>query len=377
MSMLPTPREHAGPNPFRLAPDSGAVYRQLRLLEEVGRRPTRRRVEKPKDAGPDLIAERAEAVLAAARERFTDARAQKALESLVAGEAFNGLRSGIQRAFLNSLQKPAALAAAQRFVEPLAAADRRTQSVMLEAFEAAAPRGAILDVVVHTAISPLFASFEPEEKRRALRFVGGPQASRFSWKGHQTLLDNWWLRVARDLKQVWQPNVEMAMKTWRAFVHQPRVPVVFMKSEAFPGVVLVVVGSPDDPQALAYARIFFLDAQERLQVGLKCPVEPIRGGWSPKVDPKGVAYEFKRTALSLDEALGFVRWIEDNHSVSGPGGLHQPALSQRAVYDGLIQFDLRAPRIIKTLCAHRGEVEWTEGVMIRGKVANPQQKQAA
>lgn len=366
---MPSPtRDYAGPNPERLAPDSGAEYRQHRLLEEVGRRPHRPRLQPVQAASADPLCCPRTSAIAAARARLEAGQPQEVFDELVTSEAFTSLRDGVQRVLLSLMRSTPVLAATKRYVPALAGADRQTQSAMLEVFEVVAPRPSVMDVVVRWAASPLFAALDGPDRRRALRLLSGPTASPHSWTGRQATLDDWWLRVTQDAEEAWGPDVHIARSAWRSFVFEPRMPVFFMKSDAFPGVALVVVGSPDDPNALAYARVFFLDEQDRLQVGLKSPVEPIRGGWSPKVDPKGVRYEFRRADLNLAEALAFIRWVEGNHSVSGAHGLHTPALSQRAIYDGLIQFDLRAPRIVETLGAHRGPLEWVEGEMVRGKV---------
>ena len=375
--MLPTLRESAGPNPLRVARDNRAEYRQHRLLDELGRRPGRPRPAANPEAVKDSIADRRGALLGATKAKLRDPKAIAALEAMVDAEAFSSLRDGLQRGLLGAIRSVPLAKAAQRFVLPLAEADRRTQTDMLAAFDDAAKRGPIMEVLLRLATSPLFSRFDGTQKRHAIRIVTGPKVQTFSWSGHQTILDQWWLRHQRNMQPALVEDVEVAKKAWDAFVHDPRVPVQFLKSEAFPGVVLLIIGAADDPHALAYARIFFMDEDKRLRVGLKSPVEPVRGGWSPKVDPKGVEYEFRRADLSLDEALAFVRWVEDNHTVSGSGGLHQPSQTQRAVYDGLIQFDIRAPRMVDLFCAHRGPLTWTEGVMVRGRAVAPARRKAA
>ena len=299
--MLMTARDHAGPNPTRLARDNRAEYNRLRLHDQLRRRPARPR-KKAEPVERANFSELRDTLLASVKASLTDVAEQRAFDSMVGADSYVGLRASVQRAMLQALcRAPAPIAHARRVVDALAPFERRTQAAIVEAFECHARKGLSLEPLILLLESPLFGSLDESERRHAARLICGPRAGSFSWSGHQALLDQWWLRGLRSMKGALSDDVDSARASWAEFVDQPRIPVYFLQSEAFPGVLLTIIGAPNDPGSLAYARIFFVDEDGQLQVGLKSPVEPVRGGWSEKVDPRGIEYEYRRRRTSVSK----------------------------------------------------------------------------
>lgn len=359
--------------------EAAARFLQLKLLEQVDLRSERRKpVPAPVEVKPDLSKRAVRADFAAACVKLVHREQVAKLERLVRGPAFRALGYRVQRTLIAAVgaggTDEGQLAAAEKVLdgEGFRALESPVQKAFVDALRRLAGYPARRELLATAAALPEIAALPRPLQLRLVEQLAGPAPRPWSDPSHARELGRWWSRqrgaLTRLLQTMAGAEASAVARALLAYLDAPGPDLWLLSSIEVPGAYLACFGDPADPTSLAFVRLIALDARGRMSVRVKSPVEPIRQGWSPRVDPEGVCWRYARYSLSRRESLGLIRWIEDNHRIEGAKPRSGPgAVGPATLYESALQFDLRLPEMVEVLTAHRGPLEPEVGEMVRGQ----------
>lgn len=350
--------------------DHAAAYLAMRLHDAVDTRPPvpTRTAPAPRPASlPSL--QPLDQDVRAALARVNDA---PALENLVRSSSFTRLSQLSRRRVLRAVSDDAQVVALTEILTALERApiDPRAMRLFLEVLEGHRDLPAVRHVLHALATSGTLAALSPVRRRVVLQYASAPRPSRASQAAHVETLEQWWsARCADLLAWIHAPRrPEAADEDLQVFLHRPAQPVFTMTSDAQPGVFILCVGEPSGQQSLAWVRFIALTPARALHVVLRSPVRLIQEGWRGQAKNAVCEYRFTRWVLSRGEEKQLIRWVEDNHRVTRGPETETVRQQGASVPESLLQFDVRVPRMLEILVAHRAPAETSTGIMHRGRI---------
>ncbi len=336
-----------------------ASYLAMRLHRDLDARPAPKPKAPASSPAPRLDVVAWSRCVDRARSRFDGLAANATLEAILEERALLRLPLAARRNVLDRLTDAAAL---HRTLEALGLAAH----VAPNAVRAWVEVNPDLDALVALWSTPGYRQLGAARQERLVRALATPTAGDTSWGGHAVHIAEWWSPIATRFATAFD-GADAPEHAATHLLHHPSVPIYALEPRAFPGVFGVCLGEPATPTSLSFVRVFFVDEEGRLQVGVKSPIEQIRDGTSPNDRP--VDFDVRRWTLSIAETRALVRWLEDNHVISGPDGLLVPQTQGTTTFGAMMQLDLTFVRMVERLTAGRGGAPVRFGTLRNGVVS--------
>ncbi len=339
-----------------------AAYLQRKLCAQVEVRPQiSRPCPKVKEDEPSLARVSVEVSYRKMCVALRDPQLVSAFNEIANQPEFGILSGALKRGLMNGIANHGSLEALRLGLGliPALASDALSPSIKRTLLEGFGDRCALGLAVL--AGSRFFLELEPSAQARMIDYALGPRASAHAWGQHQRTLDRWWDHTSVELAELVQRYAQAqssARLTLSSFMHLPQMPVYMLTCAKSPGALILCLGEPSEG-CLSYTRRFFLDEANRLRVHLRCHAMTMEDGLN-KSDVRA-SWRYSKAMVSRAEQRALIRWVEENHIISGPGAPHEPAQSRQAVYENLVQLDVRLPKMLAMFASNRGTLDFETG----------------